>query len=111
MTEECTPIERYRRAARRHGEATEAGNDREANDAHDQLVAALEELNTNPRGLGALDALLDDQDTSVRCWAAAHLLPTGSERAIDALESLANGTGIIAFDAKQVLKQWRRKRN
>ena len=111
MTDACTPIQRYRNAAKRHGEATDAGDYRAANDAHDQLAEALEELNTIPRGLDALDALLDDQDTSVRCWAAAHLLPTGSKRAIDALEGLANGTGIIAFDAKQVLKQWRQERN
>lgn len=105
MNESSTPAERYREAARRHGAATESGDYEAANAAYDRLIESLGELKKIPDGLRAIEVLLEDRDPNVRCWAATHLLP--SSKAADVLEELSHESSIAAFNARQVLKEWK----
>jgi hypothetical protein len=95
-------------AAVDHGRHTEAGESRLTNSAHDRLMKILAELRKLPdRGQRVLSELLGHQDPSVRTWAATYLLPYREPRAVDALESVGAGTGLVALGSRMVLQEWR----
>jgi len=111
MRRDSTPAVRYREAAIAHGAATESGDHKQANAVYDRLIEALEELRAIPDGLRALESMLQDQNSSVRSWAASHLLPTRSDAAIEVLEQVSREPGLVAFSAHMVLKEWRAGRS
>jgi hypothetical protein len=100
-------IAQYRLAAARQGKFTEEGDFERANQAYDELSAAIRSLRGGEGGLAKLSPLLNDVDSSVRCWAATHLLLSGSEEAVVVLEELSKEPGIVGLDAQQVLGSWR----
>lgn len=101
-------IANYIGAAKIHCEATNNGNSDAANVAYDTIIETLDELRKQPdKGHKILSALLNHDDLSVRVWAATHLLPLDEPKAIDSLSVIADKSGIIAFDAKMVLEEWR----
>ncbi|UJR80150.1 DUF2019 domain-containing protein [Sandaracinus amylolyticus] len=51
--------------------------------------------------------LLVDEDLGVRLWAATHLLPIEPSRAEPTLEELCREPGLLGFDARKVLEEWR----
>ncbi len=101
-------LEQYMKTAVEHGVATAAGDWRRANAAHDRLLAALQVLRSSPdRGQSALSQALSHVNSSVVCWAATHLLPLDERRSTDVLVQLSAQPGIIGFNAKTVLNEWR----
>jgi hypothetical protein len=99
-------IARYRDAARRHGVAKTS---RAANRAAVELAGIHRELRAH--GSAALEQimpLLQDQDASVRGWAAAHALQFAPQQAAAVLEELAAGPfGPIRASASMTLREWR----
>ncbi len=104
----ASAAERYEHAAIDHGKYISKGNSTACNRAHDRLHRALKELRGQPdRGEAALLALAGHTDEAVRTWAATHLLRLRPDVATPVLERIAAGSGVIAFDALMVLKEWR----
>lgn len=97
----------YAAEAEEHGRATEVGDHKRANVAHDGLIRALHALDMVNPGRSALVQLLEHANPYVRGWTATHLLRTHTERAVAILEQLADGSGLAALDASVVLQQWR----
>lgn len=77
------------------------------NQHHDQLAKMYSKLKS--RGTAAvalLGSLLQDEDDSVACWAATHLLPYQETQAIATLTRVAATSGIIGFTAAITLQEW-----
>jgi len=102
---EC--IARYRQCAAMHGVASEDGNARKANQNCDEPLDVLAEIRQlGAEGRSGLVALLNDEDASVRCWAATHCLKSDPGMAGALLECLSHGCGVVALDASIVLGKW-----
>ncbi len=100
-------VTKYRQNALEHGAATAIGDHKRTNECHDLLMAAVRGLREQGvQGSEALLPLLDDQDQSVRCWAATHCLKVAEGRARRTLVDLASEPGIVAFTAEMVLSEW-----
>jgi hypothetical protein len=99
-------IERYRKAAVSHGEATESGDSRQANASHDVIASVYREL--RERGLQpCLLVLLDDSDARVRAWAGAHALEFAPDLGEPVLSALARDEpGLVGFTAEMTLNVW-----
>ena len=102
-------IEEYKSYAVNHGEATLEGDSTVANQNYDKLKTVLKQIKEfgDDGGL-ALLSLLEDNNQSIRCWAATDSLRFNESKAKKALKKLSKEDGIIAFDAKMVLKEWRK---
>ena len=100
-------IEKSRKFAIAHGKATLTGDYKSGNLAFDKLVALVPVIRKYGKdGEAALLHLTEDADDSVVCWAATNLLKSHEAQALAALERVAKKTGIMAFNAELVLKQW-----
>ncbi len=100
-------VTEYRQNALQHGAATATGDHKSANEHHDGLMAAVRRLREKgTQGSQALLPLLDDQNQSVRCWAATHCLDFAEGRARRTLVDLAAESGIVGFTAETVLSEW-----
>lgn len=99
----------YEEAARRHGEAAAAFDSDSANQAHDVVAAVYRELRRRGRSaqLGLLP-LLASQSLDVRLWAASHALEFEPHAAEPVLTALELAGGLVGFNAKMTLEQWRR---
>jgi len=98
----------YVAEAEEHGRATESGDHKHANVAHDGLIRALHALDMVNPGRSALVQLLEHANPYVRGWAATHLLQSHRQLAEAVLEELASEPGLAGFDASIVLQQWRK---
>jgi HEAT repeat protein len=58
--------------------------------------------------IALLIQLLGDTNLSVRIWAAAYLLPINEERALEVLNEASKDNGIIAFNAKITIDEWKK---
>lgn len=96
-------------AAASHGESTRRGDHKAANANADLIATAYTVL--KERGLESQQMmlpLLDDQDASVRSWAASHALEFASSPAEATLRHLVeNDSSIVGFNAKMTLREWR----
>jgi hypothetical protein len=101
-------IEGYAAAARRHGEASLAGDSDAANNAYRELDRCWNRIR-----LSAADwqspflALLHDDSAWVRLWSASHAVHIDAERAVPVLEALTSEPGFLGFDAQMTLKTFR----
>lgn len=96
----------YREQAIVHKNATESGDYRVGNRAHDKLYRAYYGLKDAGADRVLLE-LLDDSEAAVRGWAATHCLFINERKAKQELAALARGSGMIAFSAQMVLAQWK----
>ena len=99
-------VTRYVAAAIAHGEAT-LDDYRTANEQYSKKRKALHEL----EDLGRRDLLLDllEHDNAfVRCSAAADTLRIDEQRATSALKDLTKERGIVGFNAKMILQEWKK---
>jgi hypothetical protein len=102
-------VRRYAEAAGQHGRATEAGDHKKANQAHEAIASVYRELRS--RGLEAQRALLvllDDSEPGVRLWAASHALefsPADGERVLSSMANVPKS--FLSFSADMTLRQWR----
>jgi hypothetical protein len=105
---------RFVKAATAHGLATLQGDHHRANREATKLERYHTEMQEDA-SLAALllSTLLQNDNASVRTWAAAFALQQKLlvNEAIDELEKTAQDKtiGLVAFDAKMVLSRWRDK--
>ena len=102
-------ITEYAKYAQEHGNGTENGDYIRTNKAYEGIIETYQEIiEFGEKGQQALLKLLEHNNLSVSGWAATHSLEFAEEKAIKALENIALSKGIIAFDAKMVLEEWRK---
>ena len=61
---------------------------------------------TSESGLAALRTLLEDPSDHVRCWVAVGLICRGEDRARAVLDTLAEESSLVGFNARMVLEQF-----
>jgi len=102
-------IRRYADAAREHAAASESGDFRTANRAHDRITRIHHVL--YERGAAAqreLRTLLQHDEASVRLWAALHSLAVAPAEAEAVLEEIAGGApSLLRLSAEMTLSEWR----
>lgn len=104
-------VARYKLHAENHGKATLDGDSELANLSYDEIVKCLQQIRQfGIEGDIALLSLTEDENQSVRCWAASHSLRFDKHKAKKVLKRLSKERGIIAFDAEMVLKEWKKGR-
>lgn len=97
----------YRQAALLHGRATATGDYQVGNQQADQLAKVYSALKSKgTAAVALLGSLLQDEDDSVACWAATHLLPYQEPQAIATLTRVAATSGIVGFTASITLQEW-----
>lgn len=102
-------VAKYVESAITHGECTESGDHRTANRAYDEVMGSLRLIRAaGDAGREELLKLLEHANDSVRCWAGTHLLKSDGRAAKKVLKKLASKPGLVAFDAKMVLSEWRK---
>jgi hypothetical protein len=101
-------IAKYVEAAKRHGEATDCGDNKTANKQYKVIEKCYSELMAHGEvGIRELIPLLDDPNNFVRLWAASHLLHVEPTRAKQILANLSGIKGsLVGFNADMVLKEW-----
>jgi hypothetical protein len=98
----------FENSALRHTSAT--GNDdfKEANKAYKCITSSVTFLRESKELLKLSDLLLN-QSNGVRVWAASFLLAEKEKECIEVLEEISKPDGIISFDAKITLSEWRKE--
>jgi hypothetical protein len=99
-------LDQFLEAAEKHTLATEEGDYQTANANHELIRVAIDELDGGNRR-DALLSFLEHPNFGVQVWASASLLKRFPDEAISALERIAALDGIIAFNAKMTLQEWR----
>ena len=110
MTSELEKVvAEYKLYAENHGKATLDGDSVKANINHDKIIESLHQIRQHGNeGNVALLLLTDDTNQSVRCLAATHSLNFNERKAKKVLKKLSKENGIIAFNAKMVLNEWKK---
>lgn len=98
-------LKSFKEAATKHALATEQGDYKIANKCYAIIVAAVNFLQEQDE-LQKLSFLLDDNSIGVCMWAATFLLPIDEKRAMQKLDEIANGDGILSFNAQMTLSEW-----
>ena len=102
-------ISDYVKHSQEHGNGTKNGDYIRTNKAYDRIIETYKEIiKFGEEGQQALLELLEHNNLSVSGWAATHSLEFSEEKAIEALEKITLNDGIIGFDAKMVLEQWKK---
>lgn len=107
-TGDAQVVRRYAEAALAHMEASNKGDYRAANKAHDIIVSIYATLRRE--GYGAqvtLLPLLKHPSAGVRAWAGAHALEFAPEQAEPVLQQLAGEPGAVGLSAEMTLQQWK----
>ncbi|RZL16784.1 MAG: hypothetical protein EOO62_00190 [Hymenobacter sp.] len=100
-------IAHYRQAALLHGRATSTGAYQAGNQQYDQLAKVYAALkNQGTAAIALLGSLVQDEDDSVACWSATHLLPYQELQAVATLTRIAATSGILGLTASITLQEW-----
>ena len=102
-----TALLTFEQAALNHSEATEQGDYKVCNKSYSTIIKAVAYLREQNH-LQELLPFLNNSSEGVRVIAAANLLPINGKEAIATLEDIAQGIGIQSFNAKMVLREWRK---
>ena len=98
----------YAVAAHAQSARSVEGDAARANAHYEELRNALLTISQyGEEGVEAMLTLLSSGSPDVKGWAATHLLSKKPREAVSALEELARGSGIIAFEARMTLQEWR----
>lgn len=101
-------LEHFVLAASDHGRHTREGGSRGTNSAYRKLHDAREAMRLeSDGGRGALLALLEHQDASVRKWAALYLLPSDEDAALSVIDAIGREDGLVALGARTTAREWR----
>lgn len=100
-------LKQYISGAEEHGQGTESGDHKKANLAYSHINDAYKKLKEKNPKLTDLIPLLSHSNSSVRSWAASHLLSINSEAALPVLEKISQEKGLTAFSAEMTIKQWK----
>lgn len=93
--------------AKIHGESSEHGDHKIANEAYKEINKAVSFLKKNNE-IYRLNIFLDHESFGVRLWAATYLLPIEELMAKNVLDAIVRRGGILAFTAKNTLAEWRK---
>lgn len=96
-------IRRYRQGAIANSDISDPKN---ANKGAKQLHACYRILRESEEGRDALIALMEDQEPSVRCWAAAHCLQWRPGSARPVLEALRDSKEHYSITAEMTLEEY-----
>lgn len=98
-------INEYAEFAAAHSKNLSNGNSDAANEAFDNLLATLKQIDAS--GLTKeLFTLFNHPDRSVQLSAAAHTLEINPKLAIQKLNDLSKEPGMLSFRAEMTLKEW-----
>lgn len=100
-------MEIFKEAARVHGEATETEEYKLGNKNYHlifKVITYLKEIDQ----IDCLNQFLDDPNLNIRVWAATYLLPINEKRALETLNEASKGNGIISFNAKVTIDEWKK---
>jgi hypothetical protein len=98
----------YRDAAASHGEFSENGNHRAANEAASLISAIYSELRRRgDEAQKALLPLLEDSAVGTRLWAASHALEFCSAKGEASLKQIASNRSLLGLSAATTLNEWR----
>ena len=101
-------VDAYRAAARQHGEASEKGDYKAANQSAELVTAVYSELRRRgPIAQDALLPLLADPAPGIRLWSASHALDFSPTEAESALILLSSSERLLGLSAETTLKEWR----
>ena len=104
-------VKKYKECSHAHGEASKQGDYKITNKNYYLLIEAYLIIKSyGEEGEKLLIDLFNDENDSVRCWAATHSLEINESKAIKILKKLKSGKGIIAFNAEMVLSEWKKGR-
>ena len=98
-------IEKYIKAAIKHGEATEEGKANIANKQYKVIQRNVDKLKSIENGINELVNLLEHQSDYVRLWSASYLLPLEEQKSKETLLILSKKSGLIGFKAKIILAE------
>ena len=102
-------IGHYATAALLHGKNTISGNYRETNRHHDIIAAIYRELKLRgDEAVKRLTELLENDDDSVKVWAAAHTLEFNELECSNILEKIGLDRGLVPLAARMTLREWRK---
>jgi hypothetical protein len=102
-------IKLYEQAASEHGQAQVRHDYHAGNPAADRIAAIYRELRKRGRDhQQMLLALLTSSDPGVRLWAASHALEFEPSQGEAVLGDFLTTEGILAFDARVTLDEWRK---
>jgi HEAT repeat protein len=96
-------VEQYRQGAIGTGDVSDP---KKANKSARRMITAYRVLRGTEEGRQALVSLLEDDEPSVRCNAAAHCLQWIPHVARHILEVLRDSQGPFSFDAEMTLKEY-----
>jgi len=94
ITDTETALALFEEAAIKHGEATEQSDYKTGNRNYYIIEKAA--------------SYLQKESNSVKVWAAAYLLTISEKEAIEVLERISQGVGIVSFGAETTLSEWRK---
>ena len=100
-------IKLFEEAAINHAEATENGDYKTGNKAYQKKIVAISYLKEH-NSVDKLLEYLNHSNIRVRLSAATYLLPKYEKEAIQVLEQIAEGTGILSFNAEMTISEWRK---
>jgi HEAT repeat protein len=100
-------VEQYRQGAIGTGDISDP---KKANKSARQMIAAYRILRETEEGRQAIASLLQDDEPSVRCYAAAQCLQWKPDVAHRVLEALRDSQGPFSFDAEMTLKEYEKGR-
>jgi hypothetical protein len=98
-------ISLYIDAATNHALESESGDPEAANKNYQVITEVYGELRSRSAEHAMLP-LLSHENMSVRGWAATHALEFAPEAGETQLQTIAQGRGIAAFDARMTLREW-----
>jgi HEAT repeat protein len=102
-------LKQYVESACEHGVATESGEFEKANKNYKKNEKAFKKLlEFGKEGCEELTNLLNHQNPYVKLSAATHLLSTKNKESISILKKISKESGIVGFNAKMVLKEWKK---
>lgn len=101
-------VEKFKEIAIERWEHQKMGNARKGNKCYDRLHKIYDELREDNQ-IEELCLLLNNEDDGVKFEAAQWLLPHYPEEAKRALEEIVPKWGLLAFEAKETLKWWKKK--
>lgn len=100
-----TALNLFEKAAIQHTQGTEQGDYKLANKNYVAIVKAVDFLKEQDK-VSTLEIFLNHASIGVRVWAAAYLLSVNEKVAVQTLEQISEGTGIISANAKITLSEW-----
>lgn len=84
-----------------------AGNARLSNKCANKCLSSFVALRTlGNEGREALSTLFNHEQPAVRSMSAAFLLRYKTNEALQILEAMAHGQGLVAFEARETIKRW-----